>query len=92
MLESLRHYFAADLDVRPFMPPPLKRLDQSAVERAFARLFGTDDGRIVLDHLQSIAFMRCHGADATDAQIRYAEGQRALVGQIIRLITAGRSV
>ncbi len=90
MLKMLRQYFNNDVDTRPFMPPILKRMDQHAVERAFARAFGTDDGRIVLDHLQSISFMRCHGTDASDAQIRHAEGQRALVGQIIRLIMAGR--
>jgi hypothetical protein len=60
------------------------------IEKAFARLFGSDDGRLVLGHLQSMAFMRAFGAESSDAQIRYAEGQRAFVAQMMRLVNAGR--
>ncbi len=89
MLKSL---FKPFVPVRepPFILPELRRMDQRAVERACARLFSTEDGKIVLNHLQALAFMRVYGPDATDVQIRYAEGQRALVGQLLRLITAGR--
>ncbi len=90
MLKFLFKPFVPVPDVPPFMLPELKRLDQRTVERACARLFATDDGRIVLNHLQAAAFMRVYGPDATADQIRYAEGQRALVGQILRLIAAGR--
>lgn len=74
----------------PFTLPDLRRQDPRAVERACARLFSTDDGRLVLDHLKAVAFMRCYGADASESQIRFAEGQRALVAQLLRLIAAGR--
>lgn len=61
------------------------------VERAYARTFTTDDGKTVLGHLQNLTFARAYGADAPEGQLRYAEGQRALVGTILRLISAGRT-
>ena len=66
------------------------RPEQQSVERAFARLFSSEDGRQVLAHLQVMTFHRAHSAETSDAQLRYAEGQRALVGQILRLIEKGR--
>ncbi|MCB9996622.1 MAG: hypothetical protein H6869_09320 [Rhodospirillales bacterium] len=66
-------------------------MEREQVEKAYARLFSTEDGKMVLGHLQSIAFMRAYGAESSDAQIRYAEGQRALVAQILRLVNAGRT-
>jgi hypothetical protein len=81
---------AQPTDLPPFVLSGLKPPDLSAVERACARLFSTEDGKLVLHHLQATAFMRAYGPDASDAQIRYAEGQRALVGNLIRLIQAGR--
>lgn len=74
-----------------FEVPPVSRLEREQVEKAYARLFSTEDGKMVLGHLQSIAFMRAYGAESSDAQIRYAEGQRALVAQILRLVNAGRT-
>lgn len=64
--------------------------DQSSVERAFARTFSTDDGKIVLSHLQSITFQRALGAEAPDEQLRYMEGQRSMMANIMRLIRCGR--
>lgn len=64
--------------------------DQVSVEKAFARVFSTDDGKVVLSHLQSITFQRALGPDAPDAQLRYLEGQRAMIATIMRLIRSGR--
>lgn len=75
-----------------FEMPDLSRLEKEQIEKAYARVFASDDGRMVLGHLQSIAFMRAYGAESSDAQIRYAEGQRALVATIMRLVNAGRGV
>lgn len=60
------------------------------IEKSFARLFQTDDGKRVLSHLQSISFSRVMGMESTDAQLRYMEGQRAMVATILRLISRGR--
>lgn len=65
--------------------------EQRDVERAFARLFSSDDGRRVLSHLQAMTFCRALGPSAPDEQLRYAEGQRALMANILRLIDRGRS-
>ncbi len=73
-----------------FAMPETNRMDKQAIEKAYARLFSTEDGRAVLGHLQALAFMRAYSAESSDQQIRYAEGQRALVAQILRLIDAGR--
>lgn len=67
------------------------RLEQDQIARAVARLFSSDDGRIVLSHLQALTFQRALMASAPEADLRYAEGQRALVAQILRLIDRGRN-
>ena len=59
--------------------------------RSFTRCFRTNDGKKVLDHLQSIAFDRVLTASASEAQLRHQEGQRALVARILRLIDRGRA-
>jgi len=65
-------------------------LSQQDVERIFARCFSSEDGKKVLAHLQVMTFSRAYGPDASDQQLRYAEGQRALVANILRLIDRGR--
>lgn len=75
-----------------FELPDLTRVEKRQVEQAYARLFSTEDGKVVLGHLQMIAFVRAYSAESTDEQIRYAEGQRALVANILRLINAGRGM
>jgi hypothetical protein len=73
-----------------FTAEDVKGLDQRAIEAAFIRTFSGDDGRKVLAHLQTMTFHRALGPNASDEQLRYLEGQRALVGQILRLINGGR--
>ena len=71
-------------------PPDPGRVEMRAIERAFARLFSTEDGRLVLAHLQAVTFQRALGSASPDEQLRYAEGQRSLVAMILRLIDRGR--
>lgn len=75
-------------------PPRLlsepQTLPQQDIERIFARCFSTEDGKKVLAHLQVMTFSRAYGPDASDQHLRYAEGQRALVANILRLIDRGR--
>lgn len=73
-----------------WMPEPLSG-DRRDVEKAYARAFSDDNGRVVLGHLQNLTFARAYAADAPEGQLRYAEGQRALVGTILRLVNAGRN-
>ena len=65
--------------------------DHESVEKAFARVFATDDGQAVLSHLQSMTFQRALGPEASDTQLRYLEGQRAMIATIMRLIRSGRT-
>ena len=61
------------------------------IDRLFARCFSTDDGKKVLAHLQAMTFARAHGPDASDMHLRYVEGQRALVANIMRMVDRGRN-
>ena len=73
-----------------FQAVDTSRLEQQEIARAYARLFRSDDGRTVLSHLQALTFQRALTPAAAEAELRYTEGQRALVAQILRLIGRGR--
>jgi hypothetical protein len=69
----------------------VSKMEQKDVERAFTRLFSSDDGQKVLAWLQTMTFNRAQGASSTEEQLRYMEGQRAMVATILRLIDRGRA-
>lgn len=71
-------------------PTPMKS-ETREIEKACARLFSSDDGRKVLGYLQTVTFQRALNAECSDAQLRYAEGQRSLVASILRMIERGRT-
>ena len=73
-----------------YTPPEPNKTELREVEKAFARLFSTEDGQKVLSHLQVVTFQRALGPGAGDEQLRYIEGQRAMVATILRLIDRGR--
>lgn len=73
-----------------YVAPGPSKTEARDIERAFARLFTTDDGRKVLAHLQAMTFQRALGPGCADQQLRYLEGQRSLVATILRLIDRGR--
>ena len=60
------------------------------IEQNYARTFGTAAGAMVLQHLRKITIERVLGPDATDAQLRGLESQRALVHQIENMIERGK--
>ena len=62
---------------------------EERITKSFARCFRTTDGKEVLAFLQKITKHRVLGSDATDAQLRTLEGQRALVLTIERMIERG---
>ncbi len=59
-------------------------------EHAFAKTFAGPFGEMVLSHLRKITIERTLGPNATDAELRTIEGQRALVHVIETLILRGR--
>ena len=71
-------------------PEPVKA-ELREVEKSFARLFASDDGRRVLAHLQAVTFCRALGPESSEESLRYAEGQRALMATILRMIDRGRA-
>ena len=66
------------------------KIEQREIEKLFTRLFSTEDGKKALAYLQTITFHRALNINSTDAQLRYTEGQRALVATIMRLIDRGK--
>ena len=71
------------------MPSPPK-VEMREIEKSFARVFASEDGKRVLSYLQAVTFCRALGAESSDQSLRYAEGQRALVAAILRMIDRGR--
>lgn len=69
----------------------VSRLEQKDIERSFARVFSTEEGKKVLAWLQVMTFHRAAGASSSDEQLRYMEGQRGLVASILRMIDRGKS-
>ena len=72
-------------------PTEPSKIELREIEKAFARLFASEDGQKVLSHLQVITFQRALGPGVADEQLRYLEGQRAMVATILRLIDRGRN-
>ena len=60
------------------------------LEKQYARTFQTRDGKAVLEHLRKITIERVLGANATDAELRWMEANRALVRQIESMIARGK--
>ena len=60
------------------------------LEKNFVRTFNTPSGRVVLEHLRKITVERTMGPNASDAELRWVEAQRALVHQIERLSVGGK--
>ena len=60
------------------------------IEQNYARAFSTSAGAAVLAHLRRITVERVLGPNATDAELRGLEAQRALVHQIESLIERGK--
>jgi len=62
------------------------KTDQKSIEKSFAKVFASEDGKKVLAYLQHITFNRAHSPDTDYKNLYFYEGQRALVGNILRLI------
>ena len=59
-------------------------------EQNYARGFSTAAGAAVLQHLRKMTIERVLGPNATDAELRSLESQRALVHLIENMISRGR--
>lgn len=68
----------------------ISRLEQKDIERSFARVFSTEEGRKVLAYLQVMTFQRSGGANTSNDHLRHMEGQRSLMASILRMIDRGK--
>jgi len=57
---------------------------------AFARLFGRPEAGIVLDYLKHMTQERVLSPTASDSELRFLEGQRALVACIQSMVKQGQ--
>lgn len=60
------------------------------IDQNYARCFSTAAGALVLKHLRKITIERTLGANASDAELRGLEAQRALVHQMEALAQRGK--
>ncbi len=67
------------------------RLEQKEIERSFARVFSTEEGKKVLAWLQVMTFQKAAGINSTDEHLRFMEGQRHLMASVLRMIDRGKS-
>jgi|GEM_PF-711552 len=68
-----------------------KAVDNDHLCQSFVRCFSSDDGMRVLSHLRSMTRDRVLGPEASDAALRYIEGQRQLVAFVESQIARGRT-
>lgn len=59
------------------------------IEQNYARTFATTAGRAVLAHMRKVTIERVLGPNASDADLRWLESQRAFVHQIEHMICRG---
>jgi hypothetical protein len=67
-----------------------QNLDRDSVAKAYARVFSTDDGQLILAHLQAQTFLKGLSPDVAESHLRFLEGQRALVHSILRFVALGK--
>ena len=90
IIYAIKRFFSFRRALQRPLPNETSAMSREDIARLYARTFSSDDGRKVLDHLQRIAFIKALGPDVQDAALRHAEGQRALVQTILRLVDTGR--
>ena len=62
----------------------------NAITHCYTRLFASNDGKQVLNHLKTLTKERVLPPECTEAQLRFLEGQRFLVNQIEMWIKQGK--
>lgn len=60
-----------------------KKMSDKEIKQAFNKCFSTREGKIVLSFLRRMTVERYVGANASNEELRYLEGQRYLVNYIL---------
>lgn len=71
--------------------PKTPDADDNELIRSFARCFKGVDGAVVLKHLRQTILDRRLGPKASDAELRFLEGQRSVVAHIVSMLERSRS-
>lgn len=87
ILTMLKKMFAGRITLDP---QPAVQLTRDDAARVFARIFSGDDGKRAAAYLRSTVFARVSGPEAGEAQLRYLDGQRALLTTILNLAEQGK--
>jgi hypothetical protein len=69
-----------------------KQEDDVKISHEMASLFSTPSGQQILQYLRSITIDAVSGANISDNELRHLEGQRYLVGLIVRRINHSHGV
>lgn len=72
-----------------FETNPTEVTDGDDLARVFARSFAKGDSGIALRHLRQTFLDRRLGPQASDAELRFMEGQRSVVAYILSMIQRG---
>lgn len=67
-----------------------KPAEEDDLVRSFTRCFKGGDGAIVLGHLRKTILDRRLSPTATDAELRFLEGQRSVVAHILSMVDRDR--
>jgi hypothetical protein len=73
----------------PDRTPPV---DETIIDAAYAQVFSTREGQIVLAHLQRQTVDAALSAEISDGALRMKEGERQLYRRILGRIENGRRV
>ncbi len=74
-----------------FDPQAAPPADDNELIQSFTRCFKGPEGQHALRHLQQTILDRRLGPKASDAELRFLEGQRSVVAHIITMVMRGRS-
>lgn len=69
-----------------------KQEDDVKISHEMASLFSSPSGQQILQYLRSITIDAVSGANISDNELRHLEGQRYLVGLIVRRINHSHGV
>lgn len=61
-------------------------MNQKELIGAYARVFGSEDGKAVLEDLKALASFDSYGISDDDRRLCYVQGRRSIVGHILNAI------
>ena len=88
-LKNIVMFFSKQEEIK-IEPQPLKIAKQQDWPSVFIRCFSTQDGKQVMAYLRHYTLDKSLGAEADNNLLRYQEGRRSIVTQIMSLVSQGQ--